>query len=61
MGLYRVTLYGVYDEAAYAAAFTAGRDPPSVDYTVGRCSLLASKPDLKARLDAEYSLETTVC
>jgi len=32
-GFYRVTLYGVYDEAAYDAAFTAGRDPPRVEYT----------------------------
>ena len=29
----RVTLFGVYDEAAYDAAFSAGRDPPRVDYT----------------------------
>ena len=28
-----MTLYGVYDEAAYDTAFTAGRDPPRVDYT----------------------------
>jgi hypothetical protein len=33
LGVDRVTLYGVYDEAAYGAAFTAGRDPPRVDYT----------------------------
>ena len=62
-GYYRVTLYGVYDEAAYAAAFTAGSDPPRVDYTeptlcgvsswthlVGRCMSSVSKPELKARM-----------
>jgi hypothetical protein len=62
-GFYRVTLYGVYDEAAYNAAYTAGRDPPRVDYTeptlcgVSSWAPLVTGPMLHCALPAEEEAE----